>query len=83
MQAKTKTTGSTLKYRIFPAHSFFMISLISMTLSSCGEKWLNVESHDKILIDEYYNSEARIKEALDLGVEIALVVGSRPPRSLS
>ena len=42
----------------------FAALLLSMTLSSCGEKWLNVESHDKILIDEYYNSEARIKEAL-------------------
>ena len=39
-------------------------SLLSMTLSSCGEDWLNVQSHDKIYIDEYYNSEARIKEAL-------------------
>ena len=42
----------------------FAALLFSVTLSSCGEKWLNVESHDKILIDEYYNSEARIKEAL-------------------
>ena len=39
-------------------------ALLSMTLSSCGEDWLNVQSHDKIYIDEYYNSEARIKEAL-------------------
>ena len=39
-------------------------ALFSMTLSSCGEDWLNVQSHDKIYIDEYYNSEARIKEAL-------------------
>ena len=38
--------------------------LLSVTLSSCGEKWLAVQSHDKIYIDEYYNSEARIKEAL-------------------
>ncbi len=39
-------------------------ALLSMTLSSCGEDWLNVQSHDKIYIDEYYNSEPRIKEAL-------------------
>lgn len=31
---------------------------------SCGEKWLAVQSHDKIYIDEYYNSESRIYEAL-------------------
>ena len=42
----------------------FAALLLSMTLSSCGEKWLNVESHDKIFIEEYYNSESRIKEAL-------------------
>ena len=38
--------------------------LLSVTLNSCGEDWLNVQSHDKIYIDEYYNSEPRIKEAL-------------------
>ena len=42
----------------------FAAMLLSLTLSSCGEEWLNVQSRDKILIDEYYNSEARIKEAL-------------------
>ena len=42
----------------------FAAMLLSMTLSSCGEEWLNVQSHDKIYIEEYYNSEARIKEAL-------------------
>lgn len=42
----------------------FAALLLSMTLSSCGEEWLNVQSHDKIYIDEYYNSESRIKEAL-------------------
>lgn len=38
--------------------------LLSLTAVSCGEDWLAVESHDKIYIDEYYNSEARIYEAL-------------------
>ena len=42
----------------------FAAVLLSMLLSSCGEKWLAVQSHDKIYIDEYYNSEARIYEAL-------------------
>ncbi len=32
--------------------------------SACSEGWVGVESHDKIYIDEYYNSEARIYEAL-------------------
>lgn len=38
--------------------------LLSVTVNSCGEDWLTVQSHDKIYIDEYYNSPARIKEAL-------------------
>lgn len=38
--------------------------LLSVSATSCGEDWLAVESHDKIYIDEYYNSEARIYEAL-------------------
>ncbi len=38
--------------------------LLSVSLNSCGEKWLNIQSHDKIFIDEYYTNEARIKEAL-------------------
>ena len=29
----------------------FAALLLSMTLSSCGEKWLNVESHDKIPVE--------------------------------
>lgn len=40
------------------------VLLLSLTISSCGEKWLAVQSHDKIYIDEYYNSESRIYEAL-------------------
>ena len=35
-----------------------------MTASSCGEDWLGVQSHDKIYIQEYYNTPDRIKEAL-------------------
>lgn len=38
--------------------------LLAMVTTSCGEDWLAVESHDKIYIEEYYNSEARIYEAL-------------------
>lgn len=38
--------------------------LLGLLATSCGEDWLAVESHDKIYIDEYYNSEARIYEAL-------------------
>ncbi len=38
--------------------------LLATAAVSCGEDWLAVESHDKIYIDEYYNSEARIYEAL-------------------
>lgn len=38
--------------------------LLALTATSCGEDWLAVESHDKLYIDEYYTSEARIYEAL-------------------
>lgn len=38
--------------------------LLSVSATSCGEDWLAVDSHDKIYIDKYYNSEARIYEAL-------------------
>lgn len=38
--------------------------LLSMTVNSCGEDWLAVESHDQIYIDEYYTTPARIHEAL-------------------
>lgn len=38
--------------------------LLSMTMNSCGEKWLNVQSHDSITIDEYYNTPDRIYQAL-------------------
>lgn len=46
--------------------AFLYISAFAFALSfgSCGENWLAVESHDKIYINEYYNSEARIYEAL-------------------
>lgn len=39
-------------------------SLLAMITTSCGEDWLAVESHDKLFIDEYYKTEARIYEAL-------------------
>ena len=39
-------------------------ALLSMTMNSCGEDWLAVQSHDKIYIDEYYNTPDRIYEAL-------------------
>ncbi|WP_294594085.1 RagB/SusD family nutrient uptake outer membrane protein [uncultured Bacteroides sp.] len=32
--------------------------------TSCGDDFLNVNSSDKLLVNEYYNSEARIFEAL-------------------
>lgn len=38
--------------------------MLLMSASSCGEKWLEVQSHDQLFIDDYYNSEARIYEAL-------------------
>jgi hypothetical protein len=37
---------------------------VMIAASSCTADWLGTESHDKIYIDEYYNSEARINEAL-------------------
>lgn len=38
--------------------------LLAMMTTSCGEDWLAVESHDKLFIDDYYTTEARIYEAL-------------------
>ena len=38
--------------------------MLLMSASSCGEKWLEVQSHDQLFIDDYYDSEARIYEAL-------------------
>ena len=38
--------------------------MLLAAMNSCSEDWLATKSHDKILIDEYYNSEARIYEAL-------------------
>lgn len=38
--------------------------LLSVTISSCGEKWLEADPHSQMNIGDYYNTEARIKEAL-------------------
>ena len=38
--------------------------LLSMAISSCGEKWLTVESHHQLRIDEYYSTRDRIYEGL-------------------
>lgn len=44
--------------------SIIAASLLTMSAVSCGEEWLAVESHDKLYIDDYYSTEARIYEAL-------------------
>lgn len=38
--------------------------LLSVTFSSCGEKWLEADPHSQMNIDEYYTTTARIHEAL-------------------
>ncbi len=44
----------------------FIISALALlaVTSSCTEDWLATESHDSLLIDSYFDSEARIYEAL-------------------
>jgi hypothetical protein len=42
----------------------FAAMAVMVAASSCTEDWLATESHDAIYIDEYYNTEARINEAL-------------------
>ena len=39
-------------------------ALLSVTISSCGEKWLAADPHSQMNIGDYYTTEARIKEAL-------------------
>lgn len=43
---------------------FIAAALLSMTISSCGEDWLTVESHHQLRIDEYYSTRDRIYEGL-------------------
>lgn len=46
---------------------YIAIGCLALTMvgtTSCGDSFLTVESSDKLLVNEYYNSESRIFEAL-------------------
>lgn len=44
---------------------YFLTALVlSVSMNSCGEKWLEVQSHDAINIDSYYTTPDRIYQAL-------------------
>ena len=41
-----------------------LLPMMALTLGACNEDFLNVESPSDLVVDEYYNTEARIYEDL-------------------